>query len=81
MALLVGELLDGIVYLGDEDLALGCNELAKQRDEVYHRLVHDAPEGAGVQVARGPGDCEFVVRDTAQAVGQAGCARVEPVVI
>lgn len=80
-ALLVGERRDELVHAGDADIALRGDERGEERDEVCHGLVHGAPEDAGVQVARGPGDGEFVVGDPAQAVGEAGRACVEPVVV
>lgn len=66
---------------GDEDLARGVDELAHEEREIGHGLVHRAPEHARVQVARGAGHVEFVVRNAAQPVRQSGRASVEPVVV
>lgn len=79
--LLLGQRRDEVLDAGDEDVARRRDEAAHERDEVRHRLVHGAPEDARVQVARGARDRQLVVRQAAQAVREAGRARVQPVVV
>ena len=65
----------------DEDRPVRRDELGHQLDQVRHRLVHHPPEPARVQVARGAGHRELEIHDTAEAVRETRCARVEPEVV
>ena len=72
---------DEFLNTGDKDHSVGRDELGHQLDQVRHRLVHHPPEPARVQVARGAGHRELEIHDTAEAVRETRCARVEPEVV
>jgi len=66
---------------GDEDLALGSDELGEDVGQVRHGLVHSTTKDTRVEITARSLDGNLVVGNSTETVGDAGLAVAQPVVV